>query len=313
MHVKLIFNISFFTASFFLLANNSLATEYYRYDMKQMKAYVNARQSLGRKIGNFILTDHDGIQFNLKDYLGKPLLINFVYTNCPNTCSVNASIIAKSITELGRDLDEKVNPVRKPSEIFSSGGEKSTLSNRVNIITVGFDYERDTPQRMKEYGEAFTKDFKYWRFAAGDKKTIEWLTNELGFYYKKEGEGFDHLNMISIIDLRGQVYKHIIYSNDEEINNAREELVAAFKKLLSDSADKKDFKNIGLLEKIKLLCSEYDPSTRAYKFSYYYVLTKLILGNILFFILPLLVLWRREILSLVKGGKGLITKMFKAT
>ena len=290
MHVKLIFNISFFITSFFLLANNSLATEYYRYDTKQMKAYVNARQSLGRKIGNFILTDHDGIQFNLKDYLGKPLLINFVYTNCPNTCSVNASIIAKSITELGRDLDGKVN-----------------------IITVGFDYERDTPQRMKEYGEAFTKDFKYWRFAAGDKKTIEWLTNELGFYYKKEGEGFDHLNMISIIDTNGKVYKHIIYSNDEEINNAREGLVAALKKLLSDSADKKDFKNIGLLEKIKLLCSEYDPSTRAYKFSYYYVFTKLILGNILFFILPLFVLWRREILSLVKGGKGLITKIFKTT
>lgn len=291
MHVKLIFNISFFIASIFLLANNSLATEYYRYDMKQMKAYVNARQSIGRKIGNFILTDHDGIPFNLKDYLGKPLLINFVYTNCPNICSVNATIIAKSIKELGRDLDEKVN-----------------------IITVGFDYERDTAQRMKEYGEAFTKDFKYWRFATGDRKTIEGLTKELGFYYKKEGEGFDHLNMISIIDLRGQVYKHIIYSNDKEINNAREGLVAALKKLLSDSAVSKDFKKpIGLIEKIKLLCSEYDPSTLAYKFSYYYFFTKFILGNILFFILPLFILWRRELLSLIKEGKGLIMKIFKTT
>lgn len=288
MHVKLIFNISFFIASSFLLANNSLATEYYRYNMKQMKAYVNARQSLGRKIGNFILTDHDGIPFNLKEYLGKPLLINFVYTNCPNTCSVNASIIAKSIKELGRDSDP---------------------SNGVNVITIGFDYERDTAQRMKEYGEAFTKDFKYWRFATGDKKTIEWLTKELGFYYKKEGEGFDHLNMISIIDLKGQVYKHIIYSNEEEIKKAQDGLVAALKKLLSDSAVSKDFKkSLGLIEKIKLLCSEYDPSTRAYKFSYYYVLTKLILGNILFFILPLLILWRREILSLINGCKGFIIK-----
>ena len=293
MHVKLIFNISFFIASFFLLANNSLATEYYRYDMKQMKAYVNARQSLGRKIGNFILTDHNGIQFNLKDYLGKPLLINFIYTNCPNTCSVNASIIAKSIKELGRDSDP---------------------SNGVNIITVGFDYERDTAQRMREYGEAFTKDFKYWRFATGDRKTIEGLTKELGFYYKKEGEGFDHLNMISIIDLRGQVYKHIIYSNDEEINNAREGLVAAFKKLILDSAASKDFKKpIGLIEKIKLLCSEYDPSTLAYKFSYYYFFTKFILGNILFFILPLFILWRRELLSLINGCKGFILGIFKTT
>src|SRR3990167_8478170 len=135
MHVKLIFNISFFITSFFLLANNSLATEYYRYDTKQMKAYVNARQSLGRKVGDFTLTDQDGIQFNLKDYLGKPLLINFVYTNCPNTCSVNASIIANSIKELGRDLDEKPN-----------------LSKGVNVITIGFDYERYTSQKMKEYG-----------------------------------------------------------------------------------------------------------------------------------------------------------------
>lgn len=286
MHPKLILIPSFFIASFFLLANNSLATEYYRYDMKQMKAYVNARQSIGRKVGNFTLTDQDGIPFNLKDYLGKPLLINFIYTNCPNTCSVNASIIAKSIKELGRDLDGKAN-----------------------VITIGFDYERDTPQRMREYGEAFTKDFKYWRFATGDRKTIEGLTREIGFYYKKIGEGFDHLNMISIIDLRGQVYKHIIYSNDEEINNAREGLVAALKKLLSDSDASKDFKkSFGLIEKIKLLCSEYDPSTRAYKFSYYYFLTKFILGNILFYILPLIILWRRGILSLIKGGKGLIMR-----
>jgi protein SCO1/2 len=283
MRPKTILVISFFIASYFLPANNSLAAEYYRYDMKQMKAYVNARQSLGRRIGNFILTDQDGVQFNLKDYLGKPLVINFVYTNCPHTCSINTAIITKSIEKLSRDSDRKVD-----------------------IITVGFDYERDTPQRMKEYGEAFTSDFKYWRFASGDRKTIEGLTKEVGFYYKKTGEGFDHLNMISVIDLNGKVYKHIIYSNEEEIKKAQEGLIAALKKLLSDSAGKRDFKNIGLIEKIKLLCSEYDPTTKAYKFSYYYFITKFILGNILFFILPIFILWRRELLSVINKGKGFI-------
>ena len=74
---------------------------------------------------------------------------------------------------------------------------------KIHIITVSFDYEADTPQKMKEYGENFTKDFKYWRFATGDKKDYReayrgiWVLS-----YQKTKEGFDHINMISIMDLK---------------------------------------------------------------------------------------------------------------
>lgn len=275
----------------FLLTTDSTAAESYQDKMKQMKVLLASRQTIGRKLGDYVLTDQDGKSFNLKDYKGKPFVVNFIYTNCPHTCGVSTSIIAGAVEEFNK----------------KSG-------KRIDVITVGFDFERDTPHRMREYGEAFTKNFKDWRFASGDKTTIDDFTNKLGFYFKRTDDGFDHLNMISVIDLNGGVYNNIVYNTDEKADKVQKNLIGSLEGLLLNSGDNKEAsKELGILDRIKIMCSEYDPSTQTYRFSYYYFLTKFILGNIIFYILPLIILWRREILSLIKGGKGLIMRIFKTT
>jgi protein SCO1/2 len=274
---------------FLFFPSDSLAFGQYHDQMKQMKALLASKQTIGRKIGDYSLTDQDGNRFNLKDYRGKAYIINFIYTSCPHTCGVSTSIISEAVKRFKKD----------------SGKD-------VDVITIGFDIERDTPNKMREYGEAFVKDFKYWKFASGDKNAINEITNKLGFYYKKRDDSFDHLNMISVIDLNGEVYNNIVYGEDESEDKVQGKLIGSLERLLLNN-DKVAAKSLGLLEKIKLMCSEYDPSSQAYKFSYYYFLTKFILGNILFFIAPLILLWRREILSFFKGCKGLITRIFKAT
>ena len=274
--------------SFLFLFSDSIAFGQYQDQLKQMKALLASKQTIGRKLGDYSLTDQDGNIFNLKDYRGKPFIINFIYTSCPHTCGVSTAIVSEAIKKFDKDSGKKVD-----------------------VITIGFDFERDTPQRMREYGEAFVKDFKYWKFASGDKNTISELTAKLGFYYKKTGDSFDHLNMISVIDLSGGVYNNIAYNTDEKAEDVQKKIIGSLERLLLNN-NKEVSKSFGLIEKIKLMCSEYDPSTQAYKFSYYYFLTKFILGNILFFIVPIILLWRREILSLIKGCKGLIMKMFKA-
>src|SRR3989338_7568359 len=172
---------------FLFFPADSLAFGQYHDQMKQMKALLASKQTIGRKIGDYALTDQDGNRFNLKDYRGKPYIINFIYTSCPHTCGVSTAIVSEAIKKFDKDSGKKVD-----------------------VITIGFDFERDTPQRMREYGEAFVKDFKYWKFASGDKNTISELTAKLGFYYKKTGDSFDNLNMISVIDLSG-VYIIILH------------------------------------------------------------------------------------------------------
>lgn len=283
--------LSSFVVSFFLLTLTNLAFGSSQNDMKQMRALLTANQSIGKKIGNHILIDQDGNKFSFKEYLGKPIVVNFIYTSCPHTCNVGTSIIADTIEEANRELGQKLN-----------------------VITVDFDFERDTPQRIKEYGERFTKDFRYWRFATGDKNAIQRLTNELGFYYEKTKNGFDHLNMISIIDLNGEVYQHIYYGVDDKNDEVQRELIESLKGLLSNYKSGKDISkstSISIIDRIKLICSDYDPTTDTYMFSYLYFFTKFILGNIAFYIAPLIILWRKELLSLITGCKDLILKCLK--
>src|SRR3972149_8104849 len=75
--------------SFLFLPSDSLAFGQYQDQMKQMKALLASKQTIGRKIGDYALTDQDGNRFNLKDYRGKPFIIKFIYTSCPHTCGVS--------------------------------------------------------------------------------------------------------------------------------------------------------------------------------------------------------------------------------
>ncbi|MEK6589283.1 MAG: SCO family protein [Nitrospinota bacterium] len=262
--------------------HNSIA-ESSRDSVRQFDLLMRANRSIGKKIGNFILTDQDGNKFDLKEYIGSPLIISFIYTSCIRTCNVSTAILSGTMEKMSGELGKKIN-----------------------TITVSFDYETDKPQKMKEYGEVFTKDFKYWRFATGDKDTLQRLANEFGFYYQRSKDGFNHLNMISIIDYKGEIYKHIYYGEDDNSGNTKNELIGSLKRLLSNTKKAEDIStSLGVIDRVKLLCSDYDPESRTYTFSYFH-LTKLILNNIIFYIIPLFMLWWKELLSLIIRCKGMI-------
>jgi hypothetical protein len=160
--------------------------------------------------------------------------------------------------------------------------------------------------KLKEYSKNFVKDFKYWRFATGDKDTIQNLAKEFGFYYQKSKEGFNHLNMISIIDHKGEIYKHIYYGEDDNSGNKKNELIGSLKRLLSNTKKAEDISDsLGVIDRIKFICSDYDPESQTYSFSYFH-LVKFAINNILFYIVPLFMLWWRELLSLFIRFKNLI-------
>lgn len=81
--------------------------------------------------GDFTLHSADG-GVSLHDFRGKVVLLYFGYTFCPDVCPTSLAMIAQAMQQL------------TPEE-----------QAQVRILFVSVDPERDTPQKLKEYGNFF--------------------------------------------------------------------------------------------------------------------------------------------------------------
>ena len=81
--------------------------------------------------GPFSLTDHNGRTVTEQDLKGRPFLVFFGYTNCPDFCPTTMFEISEVLKKLGPDGDR----------------------TRALFITV--DPERDTPAALKDYVSSF--------------------------------------------------------------------------------------------------------------------------------------------------------------
>lgn len=161
---------------------------------------------------------------------------------------------------------------------------QSGLGDKFKALTIGLDPENDTPARMKAFGENLGADFKKWTFASGDKNTIEKLAGETGFYFKKTGSGYDHLNLVTVIDSDGKVFRQV-YGAEFRPDDLLAPLSAALNR-----EGRNGFTPNGLLDRIKLLCYTYDEATGAYKFDYSFLMA-IVLGLIVQTLLVLLIVY----------------------
>src|SRR3989304_876047 len=234
-----------------------------------------SNNAIGKKIGDYSLTDQDSKVFKLKEFAGnKPIVISLIYTSCGHICPAITANLKNAIQEADKDFGTKFN-----------------------AITIGFDVENDTPQRMKEYGANFTADVKNWRFATADRETIERLTNNLGFYYKKIEGGFDHLNFLTIVDSKGKIYEHV-YGIDFKPRDVLQPVSEAIYK----TAEQKEIKIGGFIDRLKLFCYKYDNATGTYKLDYPFIV-KMVLESMTILII-ILFIWGRDISVLFQRRFG---------
>jgi protein SCO1 len=81
------------------------------------------------------ITDHNGQVRTLADFKGKVVAIFFGYTHCPDVCPTTLSDFAAALRQLGPQAD------------------------RVQVIFVTVDPERDTPELLKQFVPAFNPGF----------------------------------------------------------------------------------------------------------------------------------------------------------
>jgi protein SCO1/2 len=129
----------------------------------------------------FTLTSQDGAQVALADLRGKVVALTFIYTLCTNTCPVLTPLMSFVQDQLGADFGVKIA-----------------------FVSITVDPERDTPEVLKEYAQAFGANLAGWFFLTGPSDVIQDVTRRYGVFALKSANGdVDHTFLTSIIDRRG--------------------------------------------------------------------------------------------------------------
>lgn len=196
---------------------------------------------VGKKIGDYTLLDRAGKPVRLADYRGKPLLVNFMYTGCFQVCPTSTRAIAAAIDGMGRSMDPR----------------------QYNIISIGFNLPADSPPSMKAFAAQQRIDFANWEFLSPHASTVEALTRDFGFAYAPSQSGFDHLLQVTVVDAEGRIYRQV-YGEDF----SADQLAEPIRQLLRNEPLPQELDLADLVDRVRILCSIYDPATGEYRVSY---------------------------------------------
>jgi len=204
-------------------------------------AVATSQAAIGKSLEDYSFYDRQGRAVKLSDYRGKPLLISLIFTSCHHVCPA-----------ITRHLATAVEAAREAM------GEDS-----FQVLTIGFDTPVDTPDAMRVFANKQSIDDPNWEFLSGSAEELARLVDNIGFVYFPSPRGFDHINQVTVIDRDGVVYRQV-YGAAFELPW----MVEPIKELVYNRPQPGDHIGSGLLNRIKLFCTVYDPNTGRYKFDY---------------------------------------------
>jgi protein SCO1/2 len=210
-------------------------------DFDEDSALEYSQAAIGRTLGDFTLRDRSARPIDLAAYRGRPVLVSFIYTSCYHTCPL-----------LTRNLAEAV-----------SVAAEALGADSFQVLTIGFDTRVDTPTRMRAFAREHDIDEANWAFLSADHETIDALAENLGFIYFPSPKGFDHLSQTTVIDGDGRIRRQI-YGESFEAPL----LVEPLKELVFGGANAKLTSFDGLVNRVRLICTIYDPNSERYRFDY---------------------------------------------
>jgi protein SCO1 len=132
--------------------------------------------------GPFHLEDQEGKPVSDRDMKGKPFLVFFGYTHCPDVCPTTLFELSEVLKGLGRDAD------------------------RTGVLFITVDPERDTPAVLKDYMSNFDPRV---RGLTGDPAAVEAALKTFRVYAKKiplkDGDyTMDHTAVVYLMDKDGR-------------------------------------------------------------------------------------------------------------
>ena len=138
--------------------------------------------SIGDRLPEVSLVNHDGQPFEISDYRGRFVLLQFIYTRCPlpDFCPW---MVRRFI-----EIREMTDAEGAPPLIY---------------VSVTLDPDYDTPDVLKRYAEEKVDSLDGWWFATGAPDEINRLASALGVTYTESGEEIVHSLGTALIDTSG--------------------------------------------------------------------------------------------------------------
>lgn len=240
-----------------------------------------SQQAVGHQIGEHVLLNREGKPVALSSYRGKPLLVSFIYTGCFSICPTTTRSLQKAVN----DLQKAVGP------------------NQFNVVSVGFNQPEDSPQALKSFARQNGINNPNWDFLSPPLKDVAALARDFGFVYAATSAGFDHVLQVSVLDAQGRIV-HQVYGEKLAAGDLGEPL----KMLLAGKTYQPSSSMLdNLLDRVRILCTVYDPRTGGYKVDYSLPLQ--IAGGVTFFLVMMLFFFNewRSSRARKKGGRGAAT------
>jgi protein SCO1 len=132
--------------------------------------------------GPFTLIDQNGHPVSDADFKGEPFLVFFGFTHCPDACPTTLMELSDVLDKLGSDAD------------------------KVRVLFITVDPERDNPGALKDYLSAFSPRLVG---LTGDLAAVTAVAKEYHVYFKKvplEGGDYtmDHTALVYLMSKEGR-------------------------------------------------------------------------------------------------------------
>jgi protein SCO1 len=200
-----------------------------------------SQAAVGRLPADHVLLDREARPVSLAALRGKPLLVSFVYTGCFQVCPATT-----------RALDETV---RALTQRFGA--------QRFNVASIGFNQPADSPQAMKAFAAQHRITHANWDFLSAPTGTVAPLTRDFGFRYSPTPAGFDHVLQVTLVDADGRIVRQV-YGDQPAAALLAEDL----QQLLAGQPLPPPGVLADVIDRIRILCTVYDPSTGTYRVDY---------------------------------------------
>jgi protein SCO1/2 len=200
---------------------------------------VAIAQKLGSQVPlDLMFRDETGKVVRLREYFGgkKPVLLHFVYYNCPMLCPMVLEGTTSMLTEL-----------------------KFNVGEEFDVITVSID-PRDKPEAALAMKDKYVKRYgrlsaaSGWHFLTAHETAIKTLADSVGFQFAYDGQAdqFAHGAALLVITPEGKTSRYF-YGFEFKPRDVRLALVEAASGKIGTVADQ-----------VLLLCYHYDPAIGKY-------------------------------------------------
>ena len=163
------------------------------------KETASVTAALGRAVDDVKLIDDSGKPIAWKDLNGRPRAVFFGFTHCPVICPVTVYEIDAALEKIGKPAD------------------------RVQVVFVTLDPERDTPKAMKEYFSGFNGRV---RALTGAEPAIARLAKAFEVEHQRvplKGNDYtlDHTAAVFLLNAKGEVVDTVAYGAGPDIMTER--------------------------------------------------------------------------------------------